>query len=356
MVQQQISSIFYELDDNSPTKMKRITYAKSGLFNLCMQVIKDPTENHSTDTLLNAWSLLSVVMCTSSLDEQDNVETLGIGIDLGIVDLAVRELSFNPLRDNGLPMNRAFTVLTNTAAKYEFAGKVVSTGIIPLLVSLIKRKETLLQDEINLDNISMAFSILASFAMLQPNALRDVPDIIKIAVSCLPYLHITDNDLLVITGFKSARILIRLFGKDESSRVIRENPVILEFYPEFIRKLLQSGPENRFEAYDSNWYISGVMLDLSLITVEGNQKLLAPIIPLAIEMLSLYGKSDYELLRYGIIFLSQIVVDDWLRKEILIQEKIRLQMITNIVLSDQLLDKEVISLMVGVVNHYVVLL
>jgi hypothetical protein len=330
-------------------KVDRLKYYSSGIFDAVIPIINADAGKHVNEVLHGAWSMVDSAMGSSEINEQDKIETLTKGVELGFIELAVRELRFRPLRYNGKLMDMAFLALQNTAPYSNFTNRLLSSRA-PLACLDLIREGGDLENETERGNLSTAIIVLNSIAGRDVEPIKDLPGVVDAVKPYLPLLTQEGNNDVIMLGFRVARLLIRLYGKDESSKVILENPVILEFYPKFMRKVMDVGATKNYLLYNSYWKLVGIALDLSLISKsDTNKELLVPIVPLMLEMMALHHNGDRDLLRYGVIFLSQVSFDE----SCLIQlqkDKPRIKIIQGIILSDKEHDKETLSLLGVVMN------
>jgi hypothetical protein len=334
--------------DDTP-KGVRLKYYSSGIFELLIPIIQADTGKHTNLVLESAWTLIECGMVTSGINEQDKLETVTKGVELGFVELAVRELRFRPLRYNGELMARAFIVLTSTGTRSNFTNRLVSAET-PLASLELIREGGDLENETTRSNLTDAFSTLSSIASFNVEPIKVLLDVVDAVKPYLPLLAREGNDNIILLGFFAARLLIRLYGKDDSSKVIVENPVILDFYPKAMRKVMDVGVAKHYDLYGSYWTLAGVALDFSLISMsDTNKQLLVPVVPLMLEMMALHHNGDRKLLRHGVVFLSQVSFDE----SCLIQlqkNRPRIKVIQGIILSDKEHDKETLSLLGVVMN------
>jgi hypothetical protein len=336
-------------EDHVSMKSTRMKYYSSEIFQLVIAIIKAEVGKHTRGTLDNAWSLVECGMVCGSMNDQDNVETVAKGVDLGFIELAVRELHFRPSRFGGQLIRRAFGVLPNCAAYSNFTNRVMSSGA-PLACLELIREGGNIENETTRKNLIDAITTLNSIASFNVEPIKVLPGVVDAVKPYLPFLAQEGNDDMIVLGFSAARLIIRLYGKDDSSRVIVENPAILDFYPKFMRKVMDVGAIKSYYLYKSYWVLAGVALDLSLIAMsDTNKQLLVPIVPLMLEMMALHHNGDHDLIRYGVVFLSQVSFDESCLAQ-LQKDKPRVKVIQGIILSDKEHDKETLSLLGVVMN------
>jgi hypothetical protein len=330
-------------------KTSRMKYYSSGIFELAaIPIINADTGKHTNRVLESAWALIESGCDISSLDEKDNIETLAKGVELGFIELAVRELRFRPLRYDGKLLGKVFVVLTVITCRVKFIHRVISSGT-PLACLELIREGGNIENETIRKCLNSAIRTLSNIARFNPDSIKNLSGVVDAVKAYLPLLTREENTDMIMLGFISARLLIRLYGKDDSSKVILENPVILEFYPKFMRKVMDVGASKKYGLYGAYWKLVGFTLDLSLISLsDTNKQLLIPIIPLVVEMMALHHNDDYDLLRFGVVFLYEVSLDKSCLVELKKDDE-RVKMIQDIILSDTEYDRETVSLLRDVV-------
>jgi hypothetical protein len=347
--QNKLDDLLWSFDESGGLKPTRLKYYNSGIYNLITPIILDEEGKHTNQILEAAWSLINRGMGINDVKEQDNIETVTKGIDSGFIELAIRELRFRPLRYDGKLMYRAFLTLQNTAAYTNFTNRVASSGA-PLACLELIRVGGNVENETTRKNLTIAIVTLNNLARFNTEPVKSLPGVIDAVKPYLPLLTREGNDEMIVLGFFAARLLIRLYGKDDSSKVIMENPIILDFYPKLMRKVMDVGAARNYSLYSSYWALAGITLDLSLISKsDTNKQLLVPIVPLMLEMMALHHNGDRDLLRYGVVFFSQVSFDDSCLIELKKNEE-RVKVIQGIILSDKEHDKETLSLLGVVMN------
>jgi hypothetical protein len=335
-------------EDDTRLKATRMKYYSSGIYESVISTIQGDPGKHTDEVLFNAWLMIECGMVTD-VNEQDNLETVTKGVELGFIELAVRELRFRPLRYEGKIMDRAFIVLSNTGTRSNFTHRVISSGV-PLACLELIREGGNVENETTRSILDGAISTLNSIASFSVEPIKVLPGLVDAVKPYLPLLAHEGSGEMISLGFDASRLLIRLYGKDDSSKVILENPVILDFYPKFMRQLMDVGAAKNYKLYGAYWKLAGVALDLSLISKsDTNKQLLVPIVPLMLEMMALHHNGNRELLRYGVIFLSQVSFDESCLSQ-LQKDKPRIKIIQGIILSDKEQDKETLSLLGVVMN------
>jgi hypothetical protein len=335
--------------EESPKKI-RLKFYSSGIYDSVISIIKADTGKHMNEVLRASWALVEIGMVASDAKEQDKIETLTKGVDLGFIELAVRELHFKPLRYDGYLMAKAFMALTEPPTySAEFTSRIISSGA-PLACLEFIRVGGDLHNDVVRSNISGAIRTLSNVARRNIDAIKILPHIVDAVKPYLPLLTRDGSDELILIGFVAARLLIRIYGKDDSSKVILENPIILEFYPNVMRKLMDIGAANNYDLYNTYWKLGGIALDMSLISMsDTNKQLLVPVVPLMLEMMALHHNGDRDVLRHGVVFLSQVSFDESCLSE-LKKDQERVKVIQGIILSDTEFDKETLSLLGVVMN------
>jgi hypothetical protein len=350
----EMTEILWTLSQRSGLKSTRLQYYSSGIFNILIPIIQADDGKHSNELLEASWGVINRGMGVSDINEQDNVETLEKGVELGFIELAIRELRFRLLRYDGNLIYRAFLALTAPAAYPNFTNHLVNSGVPWICLELIREsgvdEDLDLENEIMLTNLTNAMRTINHIARFNIHAIKILPGLIDAVKPYLPLLARQDNDDLVILGFNAARLLIRLYGKDNTCKVILENPIILDFYPKTMRKLMDIGMSKNYYLYKAYWKIASVVFDLSVISMSNtNKQLLVPILPLVLEMMIFHHNGDCDVLRYGIIFLSQVILDESCLIQ-LRQDRERIKAIQAIILSDREYDKEDLSVLDSVVK------
>jgi hypothetical protein len=333
-----------------PPKDVRLAYYNSGIFDLVISVIKAEAGTHSFGVLHAAWLLINTTMTCADPNMTDSIETLQKGIELGFLELAIRELRFRPLRHNGSLVKTAFIAITNPSNFSYFTNHVISSGAPVACLELIRQGGNV-EHATTRRNLTDAIISLNNLARFNANSVIHIlPDAVDVVKPYLPLLTHIGNDDVVVLGFFAAGLLIRLYGKDDTSNVISENPLILEFYVQFMRDVMDVGPTHNYELYNLCWTLADITFDLSLISMcDANKQLLVPIVPLAVEMMALHHNGDRDGLHYGIMFLSQVSFDESCLVE-LKRNRERVKIIQDIILSDKDQDKETLSLLSVVMN------
>jgi hypothetical protein len=346
----EIQNILWNVSERGGLKPTRLKYYTSGIYHLMIPMILAEQGKHEDDSLEAAWSILNRGMGINNINEQDNIETVTKGIELGFIELAVRELRFRPLRYGGKLMTFAFLALTNSALYPNFTNRVIASGA-PLACLELIREGGDVENPTMLYNLSSAIGTLNNITRFKREYIQGLPGISDAIRPYLPLITREAQDNMVLIGFNAARLLIRIHSKDDSSKILMENPVILEFYPKFMRKLLNIGIANNYYLHRTYWKLAGLALDLSFISMSNtnNKQQLVPIIPLVLEMMVFHHNGDRELLYHGVIFLSQVVQDEVCLVE-LQKDPALIKNIKNIILSDREHDKEIVSLLADIVG------
>jgi hypothetical protein len=349
----------------NPLKSTRLLYYSSHIYeDVVIPILKAEPGKHLDYTLENAWFLIAHGMAAPEKLDRDNIETLRKGVELGFIDLAVRELSFNPLRYNGRLMDFAFLAITSPAAYFELSVHVVSSGALPACLELIRNSRGGdLHSRIVRDNLTCSIRTLNSVMRYYANAVRGLVGVIE---AVQPYLSLLarhdqhqqqqqqqqqlndeDGHSLIMLGFSSARLLIRASNSQDVSQIIRDNPFLLTFYPKLMRQVMDVGISNNYNLYSLFWVLAGICLDVSILAISyDDTDALVSICPLIIEMMVYHHHGDYDLMKYGLIFLSTVIRKNSIQcLQQIIQQKIQLQLLGEIILSDYTFDKETVSLL-----------
>jgi hypothetical protein len=306
-LEEKLVRLLLSLYVNTADKEKRIRYHSSGMIQyICIPIIQAEPGTYHGELIRCAWVLIECSSATPD-DDRDNIETLSkIVENEEILPLAVRELRFKPLRENGEIMYRVWASVINVASYEIFVDKVIQTGIVSPTIEIVRERN--LQSTMSRAAISSALGLLCWISMFRPAVLRNHAD--ELILATLPLLSLLNHefDSQIMVGFRASRLIIRLEKKDESYRIISENPGILQFYLTLMEKVLKSKHSN-FNVYSNYWVLAGIAKDLALLSLwelNSHQQLLVQHVPLLIEMICSHGVSDYELLYQGGIFLSRM--------------------------------------------------
>jgi hypothetical protein len=324
--QNQLMSSLRQLDKtNNPTKAQRLEMYDSGVYEIVIDIILATPQLFTTIVIDAAWTLFGAGLLCPEIDEKDNYETVSKGVELNVIEIAVRELNFSPPRSEGNnTLYNALLCLTSTALFPEFGARMLSSGAISTCINILRISDV--TDEFERDHIWLALVTLCSFAMHHGESLRNmvgVVDATMIYISLLPNNNNNNNedeqdgfqDVFVMIGFSAARLLLRLLNVSDLLPILEKNPAIVQFYPKLIHDVLLSGAKRGFFCYGSYWSLSGIARDVAIISSPGVistsddniDTFILPLIPLVIQMLREYGDGDYELLRYGFLFLTHIL-------------------------------------------------
>jgi hypothetical protein len=346
----ELQNLLISLKQRQPPLRDRVKYFDSGLLkSVCIPIILAEDGKHENETLKVVWSLLSNGMSAGDSDEKDNKFTLARGVELGIIELAVRELKFQPQRCDGVLASDACFCYGTPANYVEFSNRIISSGALQESLQLIRTGGDL-ENYLTGYQIEIAFNTLVCLSKFNPEAVRDLPQLIDVVKPYLSLLSRADDEVLVMIGFRASSVLIRVYGKEDSSKVMEENPIIFEFYTKFLREVMDAGLANRYLVYGTYWTLSSFTYNLAVISLsDANKRLLVPLVPLGIELMALHHHGDRELLHYGMIFLSQVSFDE-LCLNALMKHKDWIKTIQNVVLADKLTSRETLSLLQVVVN------
>jgi hypothetical protein len=344
-----LRDLLYSFWTAEVSKSARLKYYSSGICNLLPSIITAPPGRHRDNVLRAAWAVVNCAMVAPDVNDHDNLETITKGVEIGFIELAVKELRYRPLRSEGDLMSSACTSLVSPASYPNFVNQVVAAGAPLACLEFIREGADIEDDTFN-RIVRAVVGTLNHIARYSIDSVKVLPHIVDAVKPYLPLLTREGNSDILLLGFSSARLLIRVFGKDESSKVILENPVILEFYPKLMRKIMEIGVAGNYNLYNTYWILSGIALDLSLISMsDTNKQLLVPIVPLMLEMMAVHHNGDHDVLRYGVVFLSQVSFDESCLAQ-LQKDKPRIKVIQGIILSDKEQDKETLSLLGVVMN------
>jgi hypothetical protein len=306
--QEKLTNTLWNVYERDAPKHIRLQIIHSGLLELLIPIIKAPQGQFTNHCLEASTAVLNSCMSVASFDEKDNAETLSMGIELGLIELAVRELKFNPLRYHGRLAWYAFSSLTNSAARLHFVNRLLEAEAHLICVDLLRKVgHNFLQDNIMCAILTSCIRTLNAVARHRVDCLRNISDLTELVHGYVPLLNSQQGqDDLIILGFGAAKLLIRIKNKDEISEILVENPIIMEFYPKLIRQLIQVGRKQHYRLYSSFWKLSGLILDLSLIAQcnDGNMvEMLSPMIPLVLEMMVYHHFDDMDVIKHGLVFL-----------------------------------------------------
>jgi hypothetical protein len=359
---------------DDPPKHERLNMFSSGIFDVLIPMISAPSGKYTDSCLEAAWTILSCAMLASDIQEQDNIETLKLGIDKHLIDLAMKELSYEPLRYNGRLLDRAFICLSSPALYNEFVPLVIRCGAPQACLKILQRGGGGgggggdLQDSTTCSIIDWSLRFCNNVAGHQVDAIRNLPGLVEVVQ---PYLRLLtgEDDSMIMIGFIAAKLLIRIspttttttttslelqqqllqLNNDDIPFLSKNIPIhiILKFYVKLMRKVMNSGKTNRYCVYNTYMRIAGFALDLSLLAQSfsiSNKQLLIPICPLLIEMITFHHNNDRDVIHFGLIFLSQVILNDGCL--LAVKEHLDwLQQIQHIVLSEMTFNKETIVLL-----------
>jgi hypothetical protein len=358
-IQHQLSDLINEMICHpAPNKSECLQYYNSGIFEEIIIPIINQSQSHpfhqphSQITLENCWCIISRAMSSQDKNEFDNVHTLTRGVQLGFIDSTVRELKRRPIR--GEILIEAFTCLCSTAVYSEFTKIIIDSQAPLACLELIRDGGNIIHDDVIRSNIVDSFRILNSIAGYCSEPIRALPGLVDIVSNYLPLLTPEGNHQLIMVGFRAVKLLIRVSSNTDKRQIIEENSMILQFYPKFIRKLMDVGREKHsYLLYNTIWRIAGVSLDMSLIATSiGDKSLLVPLVPLMVELLAFHhhnNSDEYDLIRFGMIFLFQASLDTACLIEMK-KNKHHMKIIQHVILSDRLYDRDTVSLLDDVMN------
>jgi hypothetical protein len=348
--------LLWSFSNSKPPKYLRLQYYSSGLIQLLISIIKSPENEYTDEVREMSWLIINNAMCCPDSHEEDNLETVLKGVDLGLIELASAELHAKPLRFEGRLLRNAFICLTSTSCRTEFVHRVVANKVPMACLEIIQLAhhhggENALEVEIILLNIRSSIRVLNSIASYSVHSMRNLgPSLIQSMYIFLPYLTRValdehDQDLILI-GFNAARLILRCEKQSTVVKLVSENPAILEFYPQLMRNLMNVGMKQSYNYFNSFWKIVGVALDVALLAEcqQLDRNLLVPLCPLMIEMMAYHYMTDpIDIVRYGLIFLFH-VCDNQACLDIIRQDKKSLNRIFNMVTSDVQFDIETLAM------------
>jgi hypothetical protein len=344
-----------------PLKELRVAYFNSGIFDLAIHVIDAENGSYAPEVCEGCWALLGCAIVASDKNEKDNLETITRGVEIGLIELCVKELSYRPLRFDGRLARRAFLAVLNPSTYSIFINRVVNSGAPRVCLDLIRENGDL-QNPTTRAIIDQAFITLSFIARYDLDTIKNLPDIVNVAQPYVQYLtrEPGEDASMILLGFNATRLLLRISGKEKCSQVIEQNPIILEFYPSHLRKVLDVGPSKSYSLYSRYWKLVALALDVALIASADNinLQLLVPLCPIVVEMMVYHYKDDYDILRYGLIFLGHVIRNAACRSTLVESSSSsddddnsnRVQMIQEIIQSDCTLEKEMAALLFDFVS------
>jgi hypothetical protein len=352
--QQQLCTILrYMTCPPAPNKSTRLKYYSSGIYEqVIIPILQCKPGLHREDTLIRTWCIIQKGVVGPDSSTKDNLETLSLGVELGFIELALQELIL--YRHDGRILEYAFLALNEPSLTEEHVHRIISNQIPRACLQLISKHGANIHDSSTmLINIRWAVRVLNGVALYHVEALRDLIGLDNAVKQFVPLLRNDDeiDDDLIMLGFSSARLLIRVYGKDHSSRVIEDNPDALEFFVPLMRKIMDVGFNKSYSLYHTYWRINGLMVDLAIVALsDTNKKLLVPIVPLVIEMMRFHHHDDHELIHNGMIFLSEVVLDKACLAEMKNNSK-SLEIIYQVIVDEKSYEKETVALLGVVMNE-----
>jgi hypothetical protein len=353
-----LQTIFSSLYVFNPLKSIRLQILQSEIFDLAYEIVNAEPGYYSDQLILSCWLILESTMAVSDLNSKDNLETVTMAVEKKLIELGLKELQYRPPRSNADFITRALTCLTSPASFPEFSTYLLARNAHVICLKFAQDFADYIEDKYFASVIRSCISVLSWLSRFQLDSIRDLKGLADLAIYFLPCLQ-SDDEKTLLLGFVCARCLIRVFGKNDTMKIIQENPIILQVYPKLLKEILQVGAGKNYLLYNSYWSLSSIALDFSILSsLSGEQQQqqssnikssLIPVIPLTLEMLIYHHKSDRDVIRYGIRFLSQLVTDKNCL-QVLIKNKKQIQMIQHIILTDCSQDKENLTLLGEVVE------
>jgi hypothetical protein len=345
----ELKAILDSLYEFNPLKPIRMKFLNSGIFDVAFEIVNAEQNTHMDGLVQASWLILESTMAVSDSDEKDNMESVTIGVQKKLIELAAKELQYRPLRYSGWFISRALSCLTGAAAYPQFTSNIVDCGVLSICLAFARDFTELIYADQYANDVKSSLSVISWIARYRVSAVRELHGLVDVCSKFLPCLHSNENTS-VLLGFIGARLLIRVFGKDDSAKVIQQHPIILQFYPKLVEKVLEVGAAKNYLLYNTYWSIPSLALDFSLLSLSDTQKsALVLFVPLMIEMMINHHHNNHDLIRYGTIFLSQVSFDESCLA-VLRTEQERIKTIQGIVLSDKTQDKETLSLLSVVMN------
>jgi hypothetical protein len=350
MYENELAHELFELFESKPSVESIISYYTLHIVDMCMEIIKSPQGRFQDVTMINCWAILNRSFGVG--DSSETAEYLQMGIDCGLLELSVREMSyFSPFRCGGRAVSWCSGIINKAASIQRLSRRVVEIGAPILCLNIIQESKSLT----NVDDIGIlaeSVKILAWLGRTQVESVRTLPDIVKHMNHLVSTLLTSDEEHLQYIGFVAAKTIIRVYGTSENcSQFIHQNHAVLQYYVQYFDDILKNGPKATY---------SGQVLDLYIVSSaeKMNKSLFLPLISRVVEMTSGYGKDDFELMRFGIMFLVQISDNDICREEmksnnIPNNNKEKIQRMIQIVECGRHYDKEMfgfLSMLKGVVG------
>jgi hypothetical protein len=337
-----------ELREPAPPVQDRVELFTSGAIALCIEVIRMEDGKLDDDIIRAAWWVINGAMFVGNANDPRELESVRLGVQSNLIELSSWELHFSPLRAGGRFMNNAFMCIISSAARDEFANRVLAADVIEPCLALIRAAN--MTSDLHVSILDAALIVVAYLSFTRRETVRATVGIEDAITPLIRLLHRRDDPILMRSGFSAARLLIRLMGKEEISRVRRRNPIILDSYHDIMLKVLESGPEHGFRAYEGRWNLSGLALDLSLLSLgDVGKAQLARFVHPVLDMLSLYGKDNAVLVHFGLVFLSQIVSNHECLRELKVG-KPKLYMIQSFLCANRHTEAGMLALLSHVVN------
>jgi hypothetical protein len=367
-----------------PTKEIRLKYYESGIYQYTNKIIQAPLGKHWNQTIMVCWALTSRGVAVADNNEADRAETIRMAIHVGFLDLAIKEFKYRPLRNHGKYIPYATNCVTAAASRIEFVSHIVNSDAPMACFQLLQEGEVLTTMDhsilqplfnagINYKNLNSAFKVLIFLARFNLESVATLPSVMSIISSYLIFINnmhddeeVEEDDYdIIMLGFRAAKLLIRLTSRDGGcKKLIDENPAILKFYPQLMRKLMDSKSKTtkQYKLFGSYWNLAGTCFELSLLAMSNiNKELLIHIIPLVMEMMAYHSNNDqngHDLMEYGLLFLAEICQPnnsnnnrDNMCWNVLMNDKQQIERISAIIMAENSFNKEILSLLRDVNVH-----
>jgi hypothetical protein len=361
-IQIKLSRILNDVRVIEPSKPIRISLFESGIYNVAISIIAAKPGLFRLETIEDAWYLASESMYVSDANSKSEDETVYLAVQLGLIELAAKELQYKPnLRYHGRIMEAAFICLTCAASMPDLAHRVIANQVVENILDIIERGD--ISTRTHIENLSSSLIVLTWLAMTKREALLHHLssnlgniDVIQLISPLFVHLENVHDDKIVLIGFQAVRVIIRLYITEDigANQVQRHAISVIQFYCKVMQQVLTSGKAKGFVAFHGHWALNGLCLDASLLSLSNKcnrNGLLSPLIPYIIEMMSTYGYNDYNVLYHGLIFLTEISQDkDCL--QILLDYKLSLKQIEHVILSEWWINPE-IRVLLGIVLEFV---
>jgi hypothetical protein len=301
----------FVIPDQNPTLAQRRKLFDMGAIDFCCRVVQE--KGRSDEVCYWAWQILEDAGLVGNGDDPAEDETVDRGIALGLLDLVVGESKFKPLRRGGGCLQLAIVWPSSAACLERHSDRLFSTQSVAMCLDILRAGPE--GSETKRDIFETAQATLAALSIHRPQALLDL----GLLETSLPVLALlaSQDDNRVALGFQSARTIIRLVGKSESSDVIKNNPLIIDKLLYFFNGTLKLGSKSESWTANDDWDLSSLIVDLRLISIsDANKSLLAPAIAPIAATFSLWGQTNQKVAQDGVETLMQLSFEPVCKLEI----------------------------------------